>query len=105
MKTFTQYQSEAMAFRLKTADDIYALLNLAGEVGELLSHEAKGRRDGYNLAEHRENLKKELGDILWMVTAIAEDNALTLEEIALGNIIKLSGRKAQGTISGSGDNR
>ena len=40
-----------------------------------------------------------------MITAVAEDNALSLEEIALGNIVKLSGRKAQGTISGSGDNR
>jgi NTP pyrophosphatase (non-canonical NTP hydrolase) len=102
---FTQYQSEAMSFRLKTADDIYALLNLAGEVGELLSLEAKGRRDGYNIHDHRENLKKELGDILWMITAIADDNALTLDEIAVSNIIKLSGRKTKGTISGSGDNR
>jgi NTP pyrophosphatase (non-canonical NTP hydrolase) len=102
---FHEYQMKAMALRLKTADDIYALLNLAGEVGELLSLEAKGRRDGYNIADHRENVKKELGDVLWMLTAIADDNSLTLEEIAVGNIIKLTGRKAKGTISGSGDNR
>jgi NTP pyrophosphatase (non-canonical NTP hydrolase) len=105
MKTFTQYQTEAMAFRLKTADDIYALMNLAGEVGELLSREAKGRRDGYNIFEHRENVKKELGDILWMVAAIAEDNALDLEEVAIGNINKLTRRKAYNTIQGSGDDR
>lgn len=102
---FHEYQMKAMALRLKSADDIYALLNLAGEVGELLSLEAKGRRDGYNIADHRENVKKELGDVLWMITAIADDNSLNLEEIAVGNIVKLSGRKAKGTISGSGDNR
>lgn len=102
---FNQYQSEAMSFRMKTADDIYALLNLSAEVGELLSLEAKGRRDGYSLFEHRENMKKELGDILWMITAIAEDNSLSLEEIAIGNIMKLTRRKVNNTIQGSGDDR
>jgi len=102
---FTQYQNEAMSFRLSTADDIYAMMNLAGEVGELLSLEAKGRRDGYNLVDYKENLTKELGDILWCVAAIAEDNLIDLETIAIRNIQKLSSRKAKGTISGSGDNR
>jgi NTP pyrophosphatase (non-canonical NTP hydrolase) len=102
---FTQYQTEAMSFRLKSADDIYAMMNLAGEVGELLSLEAKGRRDGYNLADYKENLKKELGDILWCVAAIAEDNCLDLEEIAIGNIVKLTSRKARNVIQGNGDNR
>jgi len=40
MMNFTDYQKEAMSFRLKSADEIYALYNLAGEVGELLSAEA-----------------------------------------------------------------
>ena len=102
---FTQYQTEAMSFRLKSADDIYAMMNLAGEVGELLSLEAKGRRDGYNLADYKENLKKELGDILWCVAAVAADNCLDLEEIAIGNIVKLNSRKARNVIQGNGDNR
>jgi NTP pyrophosphatase (non-canonical NTP hydrolase) len=102
---FHEYQNEAMGFRLKTADDIYALLNLAGEVGELLSLEAKGRRDGYNLVDYKENLTKELGDILWCVAAIAEDNLIDLETVAIRNIAKLNGRKARNTIQGHGDNR
>lgn len=105
MKTFTQYQNEALSFRLKSADDIYALYNLAGEVGELLSHEAKLRRDGADINAHLENVKKELGDILWCITAIAADNLLTLEEIAEANIQKLLSRKARNTIQGHGDNR
>lgn len=102
---FTQYQSEAMSFRLKSADDVYALYNLAGEVGELLSAEAKLRRDGGEVGPHLENVKKELGDILWCVAAIADDNLLTLEEIAIANIEKLTSRKARNTIQGNGDNR
>lgn len=102
---FSQYQSEAMSFRLKSADDLYALLNLAGEVGELLSHEAKLRRDGADINAHLENVKKELGDILWCITAIAEDNLLTLDEVAQANINKLKSRKARNTIQGYGDNR
>jgi NTP pyrophosphatase (non-canonical NTP hydrolase) len=102
---FSQYQTEAMSFRLKSADDIYALLNLAGEVGELLSHEAKLRRDGADINEHLENVKKELGDILWCITAIAADNLLTLEEVAQANINKLTSRKARNTIQGYGDDR
>ena len=95
---FTQYQNEAMSFRLRTADDIYALYNLAGEVGELLSHEAKLRRDGGEIGLHLENVKKELGDILWCIAAIAEDNLMTLEEVAQANIQKLTSRKARNTI-------
>lgn len=102
---FTQYQSNAMSFRLKSADDIYALYNLAGEVGELMSAEAKLRRDGGEMATHIENVKKELGDILWCIAAIAEDNFLTLEEVAEANIQKLTSRKARNTIQGNGDNR
>lgn len=102
---FTEYQIQAMSFRLKSADDVYAMMNLAGEVGELLSLEAKGRRDGYNLAEYKDNIKKELGDILWCVAAIAEDNCIDLEEIAVENIVKLTSRKARNKIQGNGDNR
>lgn len=102
---FNEYQDKALSFRLKSADEQYALLNLAGEVGELMSHEAKMIRDGGNIGLHLENVKKELGDILWCVSAIARDNGFDLDEVAQGNIDKLSRRKANGTISGSGDER
>jgi NTP pyrophosphatase (non-canonical NTP hydrolase) len=102
---FSQYQSEAMSFRLKSSDDLYALFNLAGEVGELMSHEAKLRRDGGDIGAHLDNVKKELGDILWCLAAIAEDNLMTLQEIAEYNIQKLTSRKARNTIQGNGDDR
>lgn len=101
---FNDYQAEALSFRLPSADELYANLNIAGEVGELLGLMAKARRDGrghlYDLY-----VKKELGDILWHVAAIAADHGLTLEEVAQSNIWKLSARKDAGTLQGSGDDR
>lgn len=103
------YQTEAMKFRLPTAGVDYALFNLAGEVGELLSLEAKMLRDGVDelkpYTDHVTNVKKELGDILWHVAAIAKDYGFTLEEVAAANIEKLVSRKQRGVLQGSGDNR
>jgi NTP pyrophosphatase (non-canonical NTP hydrolase) len=108
--TLNDYQTQAMRFRLPTADETYALLNLAGEVGELLGAIAKVKRDRTLTTEeaavaHFENIKKELGDILWHVAAIAHDYGYGLDEIANGNITKLSSRQARGQLQGSGDNR
>ena len=102
---FTDYQKEAMSFRLKSADEIYALYNLAGEVGELLSAEAKLRRDGGDFLDHIANVKKELGDILWCLAAVADAWHTDLNEIAELNLQKLTSRKARNKIQGNGDNR
>ena len=102
---FTQYQNEAMAFRLRSADYTYAMLNLGAEAGEVLSLEAKMIRDGGNVDEYRRKLKKELGDVLWHITAIAVDNKIDLEDVAIANIEKLTSRKANNTIKGNGDER
>ena len=99
----TEYQFNAGEYRLNSATLQYALLGLSGEVGELHSYIAKLIRDGG--AADQEHIKKELGDILWFVAAIASDYGLTLEEVARGNIQKLSSRKERGTLQGSGDNR
>lgn len=98
------YQDQAMEFRTESADEIYAVLNLSGEVGELLGLMAKARRDG-PAPDYDANIKKELGDILWMVAAIASDQNYDLSDIAIENLNKLYSRKMRNVISGSGDNR
>lgn len=98
------YQAEAMGFRLPSATPEYALINLSGEVGELHSLIAKAIRDGAKY-EFEMNVKKELGDILWCLSAVAADYGWTLEDVAASNINKLSQRKDNRTIQGSGDNR
>lgn len=102
---FNDYQNLAMEFRLPSAyDKMYPLLNLSGEVGELHSLIAKAIRDGEK-PDHQVNVIKELGDILWMIAAIAEDNGVNLDVVAIANIDKLSSRKARNVLTGSGDNR
>jgi NTP pyrophosphatase (non-canonical NTP hydrolase) len=98
------YQERAAKFALPTATDEYMFLNLSAEAGELLSLRAKGIQDGYKF-DYDQNVKKELGDILWHVANIALIHGFTLQDIAQSNLIKLHYRKEAGTIQGSGDER
>ena len=99
-----QYQYDAMKTRLRTANGDYALLGLAGEVGELLSIVAKAIRDDDGKVDNT-SMKKELGDCLWFLAAIATDFGFTLEEAAEVNLTKLQKRQKNNTLTGSGDNR
>lgn len=103
--TLNEYQMLAMRYRLSSSDETYALLNLAGEVGEVLSLQAKMIRDDLSFSEVQENMRKELGDVLWHIAAIAEDYFLDLKDIAVTNLNKLESRKARNVIKGNGDDR
>jgi NTP pyrophosphatase (non-canonical NTP hydrolase) len=103
---FNDYQQKVLQFRSETADAMYAVIGLSGEVGELHSLLAKGIRDGVkDEAEFDKNVKKELGDILWFIAAIADDFEASLDEIAHGNYYKLKDRFDRNAIGGSGDDR
>lgn len=102
---FDEYQAHAMSTRLKTADEAYALFGLVGEIGELYGYIAKVIRDETEDASHQDYVKKELGDILWFLAAVAQDHGLTLDQIAQANVVKLQSRKERGTLQGSGDER
>lgn len=47
-------------------------------------------------------IKKELGDVLWYVTAVAVDYGLTLQQVAEANIAKLRARYPDGFVKGGG---
>lgn len=97
------YQNLARRTRLPTADREYAIMGLTEEAGEVAGLFAKARRK--QSGPTIDDVKKELGDVLWMVAAIADDNGLSLSEIAEHNIAKLIDREQRGVIDGSGDNR
>lgn len=100
----------------------YCSLGLAGEAGEIANKVKKMYRDK-NLLEYEriggiypvnapdlidefnDDMKAELGDVMWYVTALAQEFGLTLEEIMEYNMTKLLGRRERGTLQGSGDNR
>jgi NTP pyrophosphatase (non-canonical NTP hydrolase) len=119
MKT-NDYQKAAHEFAKYGTNEAYAYAGLAEEAGEVLGKYAKFIRKHQGLSpkhakswvslekdneEYRVNIKKELGDVLWMVAEIATINDLSLEDIMQANIDKLLDRQNRGVIIGEGDNR
>ena len=98
------YQERALQYRLSSADDMYAVLGLLSEAGEVADKYAKAIRDGTK-ADFKDEVVKELGDVMWMVAAIANDLDATLNEVAATNLAKLYNRRLNNKIQGSGDNR
>lgn len=84
---------------------LYPTLGLAGEAGEVAEKVKKIIRDNKQIIDEKEEIAKELGDVLWYVAAIARDIGYSLDVIAEINLDKLADRKARGTLQGNGDNR
>jgi len=113
--TFDEYQKQALitdvfdgSERSVASQAFFSkLLGLVGETGEIAEKFKKIYRDngGEISATQTEDMKKELGDVLWYVATIADYLGLSLEEIAELNIDKLASRKQRGVVGGSGDNR
>jgi NTP pyrophosphatase (non-canonical NTP hydrolase) len=95
--TFEEYQSAAGKTALyprRSSNIEYPTLGLAGEAGEVANIVKKIQRDndGILTDETRAKLKDELGDVLWYISACADELGLTLAEIADFNIDKLAKR-------------
>lgn len=86
---------------------LYTTLGLCGESGEVAEKVKKLHRDNNGKMDEyfKQNLVKELGDVIWYVTASLHEVGSSLEECMQMNYDKLSNRRATGTLSGSGDDR
>ncbi|HSK73782.1 MAG TPA: nucleoside triphosphate pyrophosphohydrolase family protein [Pyrinomonadaceae bacterium] len=94
---FEEYQkaaSETAKYPRRLENLEYPTLGLAGEAGEVANIVKKIQRDfGGELNEEiRRKLKDELGDVLWYISACADELGLSLEEIAEFNVEKLAER-------------
>lgn len=69
---------------------IHGVIGIAGEAGEVLELVLQAREDGRQV--DLEELKNELGDVLWYLTLAANGAGFTLEEIARYNNEKLAKR-------------
>lgn len=69
-------------------------LGLTGEAGEVAEHIKKAVGHGHDLSV--DDVKKELGDVLWYIAEVASIVNLSLDEIAQANIEKLRKRYPEG---------
>ena len=78
-----------------------------GEAGEVAEKVAKVFRDelGHFTVESKQAIKKELGDVLWYVSALANELGFKLSDVAACNLEKLNSRAERGVLKGSGDDR
>lgn len=109
--TFEEYQNKAKITALYpnhgNGEFIYPTLGLVGEAGEVAEKVKKIIRDdgGKVSLAKKEEIKKELGDVLWYLSQLATEFGLSLEEVASGNIEKLYSRLERNKLHGDGDNR
>ena len=110
---FNHYQEEARKFAIYKHQHkvTYPALGLASEAGEVCGKIKKVMRDTDGILNLKykydrvQEIKAELGDVLWYIANLASDLDLSLEHIADENIGKLQDRKNRDKIQGSGDNR
>jgi NTP pyrophosphatase (non-canonical NTP hydrolase) len=90
---------------MTTGDDrlVENVLGLMGEAGEIAEKVKKQIRDGKLVAG--DAIIKELGDVMFYVTALANYYDSDLDEVLQKNVDKLNGREERGTLQGSGDER
>jgi len=98
------YQKAASRTAIYKAEHsiLYPALGLAGEAGEVSNKVKKMLRDG-NF--DKQGIAAEIGDVLWYLAALSRDLNIELHDLAMQNLEKLYGRKARGTLTGSGDKR
>lgn len=96
----------------------YAALKLNGESGELAEHVGKAMRDdalitrkgadvtlGQLTKERHALIVKEVGDVLWYLSAICNELGVDLADAAYTNLCKLCDLGERNTLRGSGDTR
>ena len=126
--TLNEYQKQAMTTCMPSSENFgYMFMNLVGEMGEFASKVAKAIRKEkisvgwserdeeanennliptcsfFEWQEMEDELKKEAGDIMWQLFGLLSVMGWEANDIGWGNLDKLSGRKAAGTIDGDGD--
>jgi len=76
------------------AREQHALHGMVGEIGEIHSLYQKFYQ-GHNLPDS-DNLKKEIGDLLWFIAELCTANCFKLDDIMQMNIDKLKARYPEG---------
>jgi len=105
--TYQQKARKTAMYPSLGSNIIYPTLGLVGEAGEVAEKIKKILRDKDGIYDDfsKQEIKKELGDVLWYLSNLSFELGFTLEDVADTNLRKLEERSLRGNISGSGDNR
>jgi NTP pyrophosphatase (non-canonical NTP hydrolase) len=106
-KTYDEFTADLARYPSTQTDGkivsaMYCALGLVGEAGEVSEKIKKWHRDG---KIDKEAVALELGDVLYYLTRLANEMGFTLKDVERMNRAKLTKRKENNTIHGSGDNR
>ena len=105
-KDWTEIYSNWVEGKILTSGDdrLYEnTLGLVGEAGEVAEKMKKLVRDSSRFTN--EEIMKELGDVVFYATALANIYGKGLREVIDLNMKKLDDRQKRGKLQGSGDNR
>jgi NTP pyrophosphatase (non-canonical NTP hydrolase) len=106
-ETYQKTSRKTAIYPDKDSNFTYPALGLAGETGEVIEKIKKLVRDKSSVIddEFSEEVKKEMGDVLWYLAQLATELKISLNEVAEENIEKLMSRMERGKLHGKGDNR
>lgn len=107
---FSEYQKQSRKTAIYPSigfSFVYPAFGLAGESGEVLEKLKKVLRDKNGIIdqETKEQLEKEIGDVLWYISNLSTELKIDLNEVAEKNLKKLFDRQNRNKLHGSGDNR
>lgn len=88
----TVYEVEVQKL-LKDKSLLHLISGLASEAGEVCAEVQKACYKGFDI--HVENIKSELGDVLFYVAALANHFGTNMHELQLENIYKLKLRHGE----------
>ena len=102
--SLNEYQRKARSTAIYPASCaiLYPTLGMVGEAGEVANKVKKILRDN---KFDRDDIAKELGDVLWYMSAVCSDLNINMSDVAQANIDKLNSRLTRGVLGGSGDER
>jgi NTP pyrophosphatase (non-canonical NTP hydrolase) len=107
-----EYQKRAAETDKTSNDDpmfsrMYLSMGLAGETGEVIEKMKKIVRNegGVVSDEKKEELKREMGDVLWYLSQLARSLGISFNDVAEANLKKLADRAVRDVLKSEGDSR
>jgi NTP pyrophosphatase (non-canonical NTP hydrolase) len=109
--TLDEYQKKALRTVISSDNEfrdlLHWVLGINGEAGEIAEKVKKIIRDkdGKVSEKDKEEMAKEVGDVLWYLAVFAHHLDVSFDDIGQANLKKLADRQKRGRLQGSGDNR